>query len=592
MHLSSSPFKFLISCVGVAFLAAGFCSATALAGTTQNAAAKKRVLADLDSIQNIFTVKYAPKAWKREFANWDLDQAIQEAKDKVVNHSSFSLKEGQIILRDFFSSAKDYHVGVRFYSTEAAFLPFMVKSADQRYFVSALDRKALSKREFPFEVGDEILTFGGQPIHDVVQEIRQSVYGENTFETDQALAEIDLTFRKGEKGHYVPSGRVVITGIAKDSAKPLKAVLNWFYTPEKIQDFSKIGSQKNLFISRLEECDEDHQEIRTLIGESHFFKKYMVPYIWDFTSAKSLIESDVHSIGAKSSFIPPLGKKIWKTGSEMVFDAYIFETTSGKQIGYIRIPHYMGDSEEVDEFGTIMNYFQSRTDALVIDQINNPGGSVFYLYGLVSTLANRPFYAPKHHIALTQEDIFSAQRMLPYLNQVWDDSSAKRVLGDTMGGYPVDYAFVQLMIRFCNFIISEWNEGKLFSDAIYLFGVDEILPHPDYRYNKPILLLVNSLDFSAADFLPSILKDNERALILGSRTAGAGGYVLKIAYPNHSGIKSFVMTGSLAERKDKTPIENLGVVPDVKYELSVADLQGNYQEYAEAILKAVDSIIQ
>jgi hypothetical protein len=549
---------------------------------------KRRVLADLDCIHHIFDVKYAPKPWKQEFANWDLTHSIEEAKNKIQNAEAPSLKECQTVLRDFFNSTMDYHVGVRFYSTESATLPFLIKGAQGRYFICYVDRDQLSNKEFPFEEGDEIISFGNRPIHDVISELRVREYGNNTLETDHALAEMSLTQRRGDLAHRVPSGKVNVTGIKKGSNKETTSTLTWSYTPEKIRDFSKLGSQTNIEFL-INESEKNH-DLKSLMQRSQFMEKFMVAYLWDKSYVGSFKEMNKHALGARTSFIPPLGKKIWKSASDAIFDAYIFEAPSGKKIGYIRLAHYMGDEEEVEEFGLTINYFQKKTDALIIDQVNNPGGSVFYLYALAASLTDSPLYAPKHHIAMTQEEVYVANYMLPYLEQVTSDETARIVLGDNIGGYPVDYHFVKLMKQFCRFLIDQWEKGQLYSDPTHLFGVDEIVPHPKYRYKKPILLLINSLDFSGGDFFPAILQDNKRATIMGTRTAGAGGYVLMSDFPNHSGMKGFVMTGSLAERINKKPIENLGVRPDIQCDLTALDLQENYKEYVSAILETVESL--
>lgn len=546
---------------------------------------KKRVLSDLETIRNIFEVKYAPLSWKNEFAKWELNQAIEDAKNKVNSLASPTLKDCQIIVRDFFNSTRDYHVGVRFYSTEIASLPFLIQGAEGRYFISFIDRNQISTREFPFEVGDEITTFNEQPIQKVIEELRQQEFGTNTQETDQALAELALTYRRGDLGNTVPSGVVKISGKQKGTGKTLKSSLKWDYLPEKIRDFSKLEKPAPFLV-------EKEGTLRTSLKVNQFFDKFMVSHFWNpsFKSSSPILNN--HALGSRSSYLPLLGEsKIWESDEDNFFDAYIFATPSGKKIGYIRISHYVADEEEVEEFGEIMNYFQSRTDALVIDQINNPGGSVFYLYGLVATLTDKPFYTPKHHIALTQEEVNMALTFLPYLEWIRNDEDAQGALGDTMGGYPIDYEFVQLMKKFCNFLVDQWNAGKLYTDPTFLFGVNEIKPHPHYQYTKPILLLVNSLDFSGGDFFPSILQDNKRATVMGTRTAGAGGYVLSVEYPNHSGIKSFNLTGSVALRIDQKPIENLGVKPDIHYQLSVADLQNGYKEYASAVISAVENLI-
>lgn len=559
---------------------------TSLFATPSDSIIKRRVLSDLETIRHIFEVKYAPLQWKGEYAKWTLDAAIEEAKNKISSLPNPTLKECQIIIRDFFNSTRDYHVGVRFFSTECASLPFMIKGAQKRYFICDLYKDDLPMH-FPFSVGDEILTFDGRPIHDVVNELRGAEFGSNSPATDLSLAEMNLTYRHGSHGNRVPKGSVVITGRKKGEERVISTKLDWDYFPEKISDFSKMGT-KSLSCA-ITERDEDFQN---LLKESSFFKKLMIFHQWDRPKGRAELEMSRHTLGSRSSYLPRLGKEIWKTSSTWNFDAYIFQTKSGDRIGYIRIPHYEADAEEFFEFGEIMNIFERKTDALVIDQLNNPGGSLFYLYALASTLANKPYFAPKHHLSLTQEEVQMAVTILSYLDQVDDEWTARSVLGDEVGGYPVNYEFAELLRQFCTFLINQWNTGKIFTDQIHLFGVDQIKPHPVYRYTKPILVLVNSLDFSCGDFFPAILQDNKRAVLMGTTTAGAGGYVFQTNFPNHSGIKGFRMTGSICRRIDQQPIENLGVKPDITYELTPEDLQTNYQPFAREIVKTVESLIE
>ena len=100
-------------------------------------------------------------------------------------------------------------------------------------------------------------------------------------------------------------------------------------------------------------------------------------------------------------------------------------------------------------------------------------------------------------------------------------------------------------------------------------------------------MLVNSLDFSCGDFFPAILQDNKRATILGTKTAGAGGYVLETSFLNLQGIAHFSYTGSIAFRLDGQPIENYGVTPDIVYNMTTYDLQNNYGQYTRTIQEAL-----
>jgi C-terminal processing protease CtpA/Prc len=314
--------------------------------------------------------------------------------------------------------------------------------------------------------------------------------------------------------------------------------------------------------------------------------------------------SHPYSIGYRTSYLPALGEKIWESTKESLFSAYIFRSPKNKLIGYIRMPNYVcsiqdeGRSESKDtaeclkEFAEVMAKFEKVTDGLVIDQLNNPGGSVFYLYALASTLTDQPLFAPRHRMAVSQENVFEGISNIPELEKVTNDEEAKKLVGESLEGYPVSYQVVQYIIQYFRFMSDEFKAGRKLTTPYYIWGVDQINPHPTSRYTKPVLMLVNSLDFSGGDFFPAILQDNKRITVMGTRTAGAGGYVGQLSYPNLFGVASFSLTGSIAERINKRPIENLGVTPDVPYELTVKDLQDGYKDYLKSIRKQIDSMVK
>lgn len=299
----------------------------------------------------------------------------------------------------------------------------------------------------------------------------------------------------------------------------------------------------------------------------------------------SSIDLNPFVVGAKTTFTPSLGTKVWESATDNEFNAYIYKTDDRKLIGYVRIPSYVPSdyNKALTDFSAIVEKFESTTDSMIIDQANNPGGSVFYLYGLASMLSDKPLITPLHRMSITQADVAASLTIINDMSKVTTDEEAKKAIAPSdLDGYPATYEFAQFTLNYARFIVSEWNAGHKLTAPYWIGGVNHINPAPTH-YTKPILVLINHLDYSGGDFFPTILQDNKRVTILGSRTAGAGGYVNDVAIQNNVGIASFRCTESIAERVDKNPIENLGVTPDINYEMTAEDFTSNFTPYVKLI---------
>ena len=156
----------------------------------------------------------------------------------------------------------------------------------------------------------------------------------------------------------------------------------------------------------------------------------------------------------------------------------------------------------------------------------------------------------------------------------------------------INYQQLMFLKSYYELILNEWNRGESLTRPTPILGVDRINPHPKYRYTKPILMLIDEMDFSGADFMPAILQDNHRAVLFGCRTAGAGGFVTSFQFPNTNGIAICAYTGSIAERSNKKKIENVGITPDIEYQLTADDVQGGYKGYVNAVNQAVQQMLK
>ncbi|OIO01544.1 MAG: hypothetical protein AUJ51_08370 [Elusimicrobia bacterium CG1_02_56_21] len=532
------------------------------------------MLQDLDSVRNMVAARYAPAGWKHEQFGWDLDTEIQKAKEQVNSSASFGVKDYQKVLKTLLNSMRDYHVSVSFHSTEAAILPFSVTEAGGRYFITAINRKTLPEAAFPFKVGDELTAFDGKPVGEIVGELQKQAGMDNVPHTDAAMtAMMALTIRVGALADTVPQGPVTISIKPAGSAQAVPFQVEWRYIPELIapQPFVSKGTVTRIPMSWL----------GMMMLET--------PYAAAGAQAS-------YAMGDKNGFLPDFGEKLWEAPETNTFRAYVYRSpASGKNIGYVRIPTYEAKNPGlmVRDFAAIIREFNQRTDALVIDQANNPGGVVLYLYALASMLTGSPLAVPNHYISLTQSDIAEAINFLKETADAKTDDDAKALLGPDAAGYPVTYDLLKNWSAFYLATVKQWSAGKTITDPLPVYGIGKITPDAAAHYSKPLMILTNQLDFSGGDFFPAIMQDNKRAVIFGERTAGAGGVVKPYKRENNLlGVQAINLTATIAARADGQPIENLGVTPDIPYSVTPADIQANYSGYIKAADLAVSGLIK
>ncbi|MGK5087066.1 protease-like activity factor CPAF [Bdellovibrionota bacterium FG-2] len=513
----------------------------------------------LYGMKSVYRTQYAPAAWKKQFASYDLDTEFKNAIDAVQSRPELSLADSRTIFKNFIYAMKDYHTSISFVTTEAATLPLTVRGTDKNLYLVNIDRAKLPQSTFPFSEGDELISVNGKSALAELAAL-QAETPANVPATDKALAEATFFRRRASRGIQVPQGPVTL-GIKRNGANEVSLIeMIWDYTPEK------IAPRHNLVSSALS-------------ARHGLFHPQMNAQLSAISNAETPFD-----LGARKPCTPTLGKKIWQSSIDDFYHAYIFQTPERKLVGYIRISSYEQEDYDlaIEEFAKTMELFESTTDAMVIDQINNPGGSVFYLYALASMLSPAPLKTPLHRMSVTQADVAEALDIIGKLANVKTDAEAQTLFKGELNGYPASYEFARFYLSYAQFIVSEWTAGRKLTHPYWIGGVDHINPSQSH-YTKPILFLTNHLDFSGGDFLPAILQDNKRVTVMGSQTAGAGGYVYDVQIPNNLGIDSFRVTASIAERVDGNPIENLGVKPDVLYEMTSEDFTQGFAPYAAAI---------
>lgn len=562
---------------------------------------KQTMLKTLDFVAGVFNAHYMPLDWKKSEFGVGLKAEYDKAKAAIESKPDITTRDFQDIVARFVTSLKDYHVGVQFYSTEMSALPFGIMEAGGKFYLAHIDREALPEEIFPFKTGDEVVAFDGKPVAEVIEGLLRARSEGGNAVTDRSMAARRLTRRIRQGGDEAPQGPVTVA-IRHADGRLMGVRMEWQHVPEMIPS-APVRDGGGLFeppappsgpitVANAGEAEVDSGMAAAV--RAAFAR--LVPS--GLNPAAALLgrkspkdRANPFQIGGRESFVPVLGEVLWKSNARSAFNAYIYKAADGRKIGYVRIASYEGDAKEAAAFGELVKKFEAETDALVIDQVNNPGGSLFYMYALLSRLTDKPLTAPLQKVAVGEEDAYESLQTLMAAQQVVSEAQVKQILGPSIGGYATTLKLWKQMVAYAAFIYQEIRAGKRATDLFPFLGIDKIAPHPTDRYTKPILLLVNELDFSCGDFLPAILQDNGRATVFGVRTAGAGGAVKAVQFPNQFGIANLAYTWTIALRANGKPIENLGVTPDVGYQTTEEDLKNGFAGYARAVQEALARIL-
>lgn len=576
---------------------------------------QKAMIQDLEAAKKILSIKYAPLEWKKESLNLNLEETFQKAKERILTENLKTDRDFQKIFKHFLKSTQDYHVNAFFYSSSSSFCPLKVRGVNGRYFITSLsnsiemsgpeflfasddnEENLLDEKVFELAIGDEIIALDDVPIKAVIESIIDGDLCGDRSPTGYALAERILFLRRGKYSENVPTGTFKLTVKKEGDESPLTCTLPWMHTREWVEDLAVNAIFDRIPVAQVGQKRKIKKEPPVNFDDivSKFVaKNFTVRMAQDLLEDEDNQDEEIDF--RKKGFLPPIGKILWESDPDKFVYTYLALNQYGERVGYIYLStfDYQGTFADliIEELIEAITYFNKESDLLVIDITNNPGGNLCFLYGVLSLLTNEPLSVPTHRETLNQDDVYQAALMYNMPEFLLTDLEEPPVEERTKDGYQMTKLFYQQLKNYAQFILDTWKKGQRMTEPYFLLGIDKILPHTRVQYTKPLIILTNELCFSCGDMFPAILQDNKRALIFGTRTAGAGGYVVEIPFTSQFGIKSMDVTKSIAYRLNGQPIENRGIAPDVICELTVRDLQENYVDYLHHLNLTVDSSLQ
>lgn len=527
-------------------------------------------VADFQQLAAVFSKYYAFTEWKQSVFGFDgLDTAPWLARIAAAKDDTEYLE----ICAQYVAKFQDGHTHFLVPTDFQAQLGFTVDIYDGRVLIDSVDRKILPIATFPPLVGDELVSIDQVVVADIVKQL-SPMFGDGNPRTIQRTVAGFLPNRFQELFPRVPQlGDNATLQVRRQSGALETYQIPWVksglaYTtgPAPTPGGTASSPAENapspfpVYMQRTRAFQQLRRRKGFSLGEGLLNPVFQLP----------------------TAFVQRHGSGRFDTIFTGVFPS------GGLNIGYLRLADFEGYIRT--ELEGEIAWFNANTDGLIVDMMRNPGGFGCDAEDLAAHLMTDYFHSLGISVRVTWGDVFNAYQDLQFAKDFGATDAEIAELQQELKEFEDTYA-----------------QSRGFTIPLPICGASkDIAPATNKAganigYSKPVMILTDELTASAAELFSAIMQDNNRALIFGYRTDGAGGAVenLPTGLYTETSVnvarailirKSNVVT---AEYPAMNYIENIGVRPDQTYDyMTVANLSQNGKPFVDAFLAAAVSYIQ
>jgi hypothetical protein len=474
---------------------------------------------DFENLAGIYAKRYAPFEWKHELFGFDMFdlrpwlERIRRSEDDLAFYE---------IMLEYVASLHDTHSSFSMPSSFLATLGFQVDIYDGRVTIEAIDRLRLPLAQYPFQVGDVLVSMDGYPSEAWIEYFSRFFRHGNPQATKRAVADF-LTDRPQSRIPRVidlPDEALVV--IERAAGFQESYVIPWEKTGVPLRWIGPVttpgsrgGTTRSLATTEfLPSYYEPWLELTNfrLPEDNH-----LLSYDTAGGASESSLRRYVLGIGARNpvfraglpaNFVQRLGVLPSHSHFSGIYQA------DGLRIGVLRFPSFaLPLATATTELEAEIAFLEQNTDALVVDVMRNPGGGC-YMLTAASYLIPYPFFFFGEEIRVTIARINAINAAL---------EAARR-------------ANQAALVEFYTATLAEleraYREKRELTDPIpacsnQLHGNEPAKNAQGavIAYTKPLILLVDEFTISAGDIFSAMLQDNRRGALVGTRTNGAGGSV-------------------------------------------------------------------
>lgn len=540
--------------------------------------------ADLLWFLSMIEENYAPLQYKQERFEFDW-----EARKVDVVHKTQAAKTNEEfydILYEMVSGFKDAHTSTGLNNAElparakVAYLGFKGVRQGNALLVKELLPSFKEGSDFPVTPGTLVLEMNGQPLNELTlsQMSRYRDLGHD--DANLTLNMNRLFFRVSTVNGLIQDEEVTLK--LNKAGKEVMVTLPWV-----VKDLYRFqNEQKSALLEKKKNAGTEEASIASsfefgFIGLNGSIEKNLSKLLafargtgdfqfWDsFRVLDHSIDWIIRQVASESDdtgkeLTTPLAglakvrsypsNAIAIPGAELI-PAYVSRTEETKadgaktgkfkSVGYVYIESFSMPPGAAAEFkSTILKFRDLGVKDLVIDLIDNGGGSLLFGMELAQALTSKKVIMPEIQFRLSDSWL--------------DDFERQSLMADTDSEQETYRRIYQALLEDRESGLRMSRRFNIESLVSYPYPVNSDLVDHDMN----IVLMVNEMCASMCDIFSGIIQDNTMGRVVGAKTMGAGGnVVMHFAAPNS---QMFIQTTeSLILRKDGTYVENNGIDPDV-----------------------------
>ncbi|MBK9294477.1 MAG: hypothetical protein IPM57_08530 [Oligoflexia bacterium] len=527
---------------------------------------EQQKIEDMMWLMSRFEEFYAPKEYK---------ERIHKFNFKELRRKYFSLtretknnEEFYALMNKYVAEFKDAHVSLTLSASSfagrarIAYLGVNGVRQGEHYVVTEL-LPNVSRMHSPLQIGDVVTHIDHVPVLEYIEKNLVPYRNLGNMNSNHTALMGALFTRVSLKFPIPEQTEVELTVKRLTSKTPEQLKMPWIV--KDLADFKldiekstkkksslKIEVEPGTSISLLDQNGNalTVEDFKKFVEERNNIDNYLYTEISGWTASKEVLKTKAQKTGFEllkaerevpSSALPVAEAK--------TYPAYVSaeNTPEGKKlVGYVRISDFTKPENSVEELKTTLKKFQELgVKDLVVDTLSNPGGSLLLMMRLAQAFTPEKLSMPGQQFGLSEWWLDNIQKM------------SLSTTGATQELYKRLYADLK----------NQFEEGKKISRT---YSLEELIPYnlkpnSDLAYKFNIAILVNEMNASCGDIFPMIMQENKAAVIVGTRTMGAGGNVVKFSQAPHSHA-DISQTLSLIVKKDGSYLENNGVVPDVEFD--------------------------